>query len=206
MSPDKVATIRQGWKRIPKQVKLFLLKGILLFTSWKLLYLLLLLPNRTLDRPLTHSIGTSTAGTLNFFGGSPDYSAASEIYNKPMDDGSTIPEPVMQLYHHREKVLSVADVCNGLELMVLYAGLILCLPASPSRKITFIAAGLLLIFLVNIIRCAALVQVYLHKPEYVNFFHHYLFTFLVYALIFWLWYLFTNFTKRPADASFLPAS
>ena len=205
MSLNKRISHTQGWQRIPATVKYFLLKGILLFASWKLLYLLLLLPNRTLDRPLTYAIGISTVKTLNFFGGSPDYSATAEIYNKPMDDGSTIPEPVMQLYHHRERVLSVADVCNGLELMVLYAGLILCLPAPPSRKITFIAAGLLLIFLVNIIRCAALVQVYLHKPEYVNFFHHYLFTFLVYALIFWLWYLFTNI-KRSADASFSPAS
>jgi exosortase/archaeosortase family protein len=201
MSLAKVITLRQGFQRIPKPVRLFLLKGILLFTAWKLLYLLLLLPGRILDRPLTHLIGVSTAKTLNFFSRSSDYSATPEIHNDPMEDGSTRPEPVMQLYHHQERTLAIADVCNGLELMVLYAALILCLPASRSRKITFIAGGLLLIFLVNVIRCAALVQVYLHIPEYVNFSHHYLFTFLVYALIFWLWYL---FSKRTENSSFLP--
>jgi exosortase/archaeosortase family protein len=221
MSPARTIPIKEGWKRIPIQVKLFLLKGILLFIGWKLLYLLLLLPNRTLDRPLTATVAISTAKTLNFFARSPNYSVNSEIFNKPMDDGSTLPEPVMQLYYHREttpsianqekvspltnqvKVLSIADVCNGLEVMVLYSALILCLPASPSRKLTFIAGGLVLIFLVNIIRCAALVQVYLYKPRYVNFFHHYLFTFLVYALIFWLWSI---FAKKTENSSFSPAS
>jgi len=77
-------------------------------------------------------------------------------------------------------------------LLVLYGGLILCLPASRRRKLTYIIGGIIGIEILNVLRCAGLVLVYLHKPEWLDFSHHYLFTFVVYAFIFWLWYLFSR--------------
>jgi exosortase/archaeosortase family protein len=103
-----------------------------------------------------------------------------------------VEEPVMHINLDRQQVLSIADVCNGLEVMVLYAGLILCLPASIKRKIRFILPGIVLIEVLNVIRCAGLAEIYLTHPEYLDFSHHYLFTFLVYAFIFWLWFLFSR--------------
>lgn len=199
MSLNKRISHTLGWQRIPAEVKYFLLKGILLFATWKLLYIFILLPNRVVDKPLTCLIGAGTAATLNLFSHGTPYSARPDVNNKLMDDGSVFPEPVMQVYWHGEKVLSIADVCNGLELMVLYAALLVALPGTPSRKMIFTILGLLLINFMNILRCSALVLVFLHKPEYVNFIHHYVFSFLVYGVICWLWWIYserTEFIKR----------
>ncbi len=177
--------------RIPKPVKQFLLKSLALFLIWKALYLSVLLPGRILDRPLTNLIGNSTAATLNFFSRSNDYSTFPTIRPKVYPYiGET--EEGMALNRGQERLLFVADVCNGLEILVLYAGLILCLPAPPYRKLTFILGGIILIEILNVIRCSGLVLVFLHHPEYLDFSHHYLFTFVIYAFIFWLWYLFSK--------------
>lgn len=183
--------IAEKWNQIPGPVKLFLLKAVALFVVWKTLYLLVLLPGRVLDGPLTYMVGVGTAKTLNVASRSGVYSTVPGV--NPKKDGNTwIEEPVMHIYLGQERVLSIGDPCNGLEVMVLYAGLILCLPATLKRKSVFLLTGLVSIEILNLIRCAALVRIYLTHPEYLDFSHHYLFTFLVYAFIFWLWFLFSR--------------
>jgi exosortase/archaeosortase family protein len=182
---------------IPKPVKEFLIKATILFVAWKAVYLLFLLPGRVLDRPLTYSIGKGTAATLGLFNPSGDYNAVSTMHLKGLGDQGL--EPVMAVRSNQTDLLDIADVCNGLELLVLYAGLILCLPAARNRKIVYIIGGIIGIEILNILRCAGLVLVFLHKPHWLDFSHHYLFTFVVYAFIFWLWYLFSrnpDFAKK----------
>jgi exosortase/archaeosortase family protein len=217
-------SLSEKWRQVPGPVKLFLLKGSALFFVWKLMYLGFLLPNRLLDRPLTHFVGVGTVATLNLFTHSSEYSVKSEADERIVGvDRVAIREEVERLYRGPDRILSIADVCNGLEVMVLYAGFIFCWPAGPSargsnrqpgdgtdtrqtavagassvvwlRKFKFLACGFALILLLNIFRCAALAIISQHKPEYVDFYHHYLFTFIIYGVIFWLWYL---FTQRPA--------
>ena len=176
--------------QIPKSVREFLWKAAILFVAWKAVYLLVLQPRRTLDRPLTYVIGKGTAATLALFNPGGDYSATRAMHLKGF--GNEGLEPVMAIRSGQNNLLDIADVCNGLELLVLYAGLIICLPASRKRKLTYILSGILAIEILNVLRCVGLVLVYLHKPEWLDFSHHYLFTFVVYAFIFWLWYLFTH--------------
>lgn len=176
--------------RIPRPVREFLLKATVLFVAWKAVYLIFLLPGRVLDKPLTFAIGKGTAATLALFHPSADYNAIATTHPKGFGDEGL--EPVMAIRSGQTTLLDIADVCNGLELLVLYAGLILCLPATTRRKLAYIGGGILGIEILNIIRCAGLVLIYLHKPEWLDFSHHYLFTFVVYAFIFWLWYLFSR--------------
>jgi len=184
---------------VPRPVKLFFLKATLLFAVWKLIYLLYLLPHRTLDRPLTYAVAAGTVATLDAFDHSRPYSTREGIHISNDADGRPFQEQGMDIFLGQEKVLYIADVCNGLELLVLYAGLIICLPSSARRKSLFVAGGFLFIEVINVIRCMALVQVFLHRPDWLDFTHHYLFSFLVYAAIFWLWYIFSRdpvFTKK----------
>jgi exosortase/archaeosortase family protein len=183
--------------QIPGPVKSFLLKAAILFVAWKVVYLVFLLPGRVLDKPLTTAVAKSTAGTLAFFYPADDYNAAPGIHSifagaLPTSAGREAMEPVMMIRSGNDVLLNIADACNGLEVVALYAGLILCLPASPRRKLAYIFGGIVGIEVLNVIRCAGLVLVYLHEPEYLNFSHHYLFTLVVYAFIFWLWYLYSR--------------
>lgn len=159
-----------------------------IFIVWKVLYLSILVPDRVLDRPITDAVSVGTAKTLNFFSKPPDYTLKPGVNVKK--DGER--EDVMVISRGNERVLSIADACNGLEVIVLYAGLIVCLPSRLRRKLVFIAGGVAFIEAMNVLRCAGLALVYQSYPQYLDFSHHYLFTFVVYAAIFWLWYLFTR--------------
>jgi exosortase/archaeosortase family protein len=176
------------WNRVPRPVRQFLLKAIALFAIWKAVYLLILLPGRVLDKPLTYVIGEGTVAALNVLPGSHDYNTIPTRAYAPSGNW----EDVMAIRQGQNTLLSIADVCNGLELLVLYAGLIICLPAAVARKLKFILGGILLIEIINVIRCAGLVLIYLHRPQYLDFTHHFLFTFVVYAFIFLLWFLFSR--------------
>lgn len=184
-------TLPNKKSKIPRPVRLFFIKALVLFVVWKAAYLLFLMPHRTLDEPLTHSVGTSTAGLLNLFSRGRPFSAKEAGASLELD-GGVIYGNVMDIYQHENKTLRIADACNGLELLVLYAGFIIAFPGRLSRKLGFVAAGFLLIYLINIIRCAILVEIFLHYNAYLDFSHHFLFTFIVYAFIFLLWWRFTK--------------
>jgi exosortase family protein XrtF len=185
---------------VPGPVILFFAKAVLLFVLWKGLYLSLLLPQRTLDEPLTGFIGRSTANVLNACTQGAPYSVRAAI-DTADNDGTPVPGRVMDIYRHDRKTLRVADACNGLELMVLYIGFLICFPGRLKKKISFAVIGFVLIYVLNVIRCAVLVQIFIYYNEYLDFSHHFLFTFLIYILIFLLWFL---FTKKSAINARLP--
>ncbi|MDO6435069.1 exosortase family protein XrtF [Flavitalea sp. BT771] len=168
-----------GGLQIPRPVVKFFVKAFLLFVVWKALYIFLLLPGRVLDRPLTRFVGNATVGVMNVVEGHAAYSALEARES-------------LDIRRDGEQTLRVADACNALELMVLYIGFILCFPAPGRRKVIFILAGCVLITLFNVLRCMALVWIFVHYRAYLDFSHHFLFTFLIYAFIFLLWYIFTK--------------
>jgi exosortase family protein XrtF len=186
--------IAHTWKQMPKPVRSFLLKGCVVFIVWKSLYLFFLLPNRVLDGPLTYAVGKGTISSLNFITHSHNFSAEKGVIEH-MENGGIRIEPVVKIDVQNRMALSIADVCNGLELIVLYLGFVVCFPSGISRKLVFAGTGVVLIYICNVLRCSSLVLIYLHYPAYLYFSHHYVFTFLVYAFIFYLWYV---FTKKPA--------
>jgi len=174
--------------RAPRTIIVFFVKAAILFIIWKMLYMLWLRPQGILDAPLTTAIGTSTAGVLNLFAEHSDFQPVRSFpVAGPEEDAEA--GGVVDIYRNGENTLRIASACNGLEIMVLYAGFLFCFPAaSPSRRWTFLGIGLALIFLFNIIRCALLVWIFLRYRQYLDFSHHFLFTFIVYICVFLLWY------------------
>lgn len=179
------------WNKVPAAVRQFILRAVVILITWKLLYLILLLPTRALDRPLSYSVAIGTTWLLNTYSHCHDYIDKSETGNIPTDNGMT-PAPLENIYFHGRNVVSIEDGCNGLELMVLYIGFIVCMPATMKRKLTFSIGGTILIYVVNVIRCAGVAYIILYYPRYADFAHHYVFTFIVYGLIIALWLVFSK--------------
>lgn len=187
----KTGKTASSGKGIPRPILFFIGKALLLFIAWKLLYLSYLQPKRILDDPLTSTVGVLTTGALNLFPGAGIYTVRKVPDTASADMGGTVTR-AMQIYRNGEKTLKVADPCNGLELMVLYAGFIICFPGVLRRKAGFLLAGWVLILLLNILRCLLLVLIFVYYRKYLDFSHHFVFTFIVYMVIFWLWYRFTQ--------------
>ena len=180
-----------AWNKVPVAVKKFIFKAVAILVIWKVLYLAFLLPTRLLDKPLTYSVGIATTWLLNIYTGSSDYSTRSEISNVATDQGYTA-MPLQKIFFHQNNVVSIEDGCNALELFVLYAGFIICMPAKSLRKTLFIIGGIIAIYITNVVRCAGVAYIILYHPRYADFAHHYVFTFVVYGLIIALWLIFSK--------------
>lgn len=186
-----VARLREVRDAFPPEVRLFLLRAFVLFVVWKSLYLFLWQKPRTLDEPLSRSVGRQTAWMLNLLNGTKSFTER-EIYKTTVIEGESIRSPMSYVYQDDRKVIGIADNCNGLELLVLYMGFILAMPASWQRKAAFGIAGLAIVHGVNVLRCVGLGALMLNMRQYFEFAHHYIFKMFIYGTIFLLWVRFSR--------------
>jgi exosortase/archaeosortase family protein len=92
----------------------------------------------------------------------------------------------------KKKIIGVADICNGLELYVLYIGFLCAFPSSVIKKIVFILLGVFIIYFANVFRLVGLATMNLKQSNSIEMAHHYLFKMIVYTLIFVMWVLFAR--------------
>lgn len=159
---------------IPSGLKQFAIKAIILFVLWRVIYEFWLGPSAYLDSRLIELVLAGSKLMLQPF------------YNNLQSTGYNI------LFDGKVSI-TIAAACNGLELMVLYAGFLLCLPIEWKKLLKYIILGFSLIIVLNMIRCAALAAMFHNHFVFADFMHHYLFKVAIYAVTFFLW---TNYTKN----------
>ena len=88
-------------------------------------------------------------------------------------------------------LVRMIEGCNGISVMILFISFIFGLSAFHRAMFWFIPLGVAIIHLANLIRIYALILVNLHRPEWTGFVHKYLFTLILYALVFvlWIWWV-----------------
>ncbi|MES2847890.1 MAG: archaeosortase/exosortase family protein [Bacteroidota bacterium] len=179
---DKLKT-NDGKPIFNKKVSFFFIKLFVLFSLWFVCYIALLYPGRVIDRPLTNFLTASVTKSINF------------LSSEQID---WIADPVRPCTHLTKKgvaVFDIYDVCNGIDLMFIYVGVLFLLPYPLKRKIVFSIGGIIAIITLNIIRITSLYFIYLYHRSAFDFSHHYLFTLLMYVLIFYGWLLFVKKSK-----------
>ncbi|MGG9972828.1 exosortase/archaeosortase family protein [Ferruginibacter sp. SUN002] len=172
-------------EKLSKAIKKFFLQLIILIVAWQLLYNFVLKPSNVPDKMLTKVTTIGAMACINTF--------------LPVDPKLTM-DPVyhgnkggFQLLQRDKPVFIIADICNGLDLFVIYLGLIILLPYySIKRKIAFGLGGLIVIMLANVIRVTMLYWLYAYHRPMFELNHKYIFTLLLYLLIFCGWVLFTR--------------
>lgn len=153
----------------------FILRAVILFFSWKLLYIFLLQPYGFPNDWLTQFTEDSVAWVMSFF-----YHDISQFNHT--------------IYANHIETVTIAPQCNGLEVFVLYIGFLLCIPTNWLRLLWFSVMGIVVIYVLNVLRSAALAGMYYHHNYFVDFAHHYAFKLIIYGVVFlfWVWY-----TKKP---------
>lgn len=159
----------------------FFLRLLLLFSLWFVIYNIILKPDRIIDRPVTNFITASVAVLINNI--SPPEAQVTWMEDKQAGGRD-------YLMREGKKVFGIYDVCNGIDLMFIYVGILFLLPYSLKRKIIFSIGGIIAIILANIIRVFLLYYIYKDYRSMFDVSHHYLFTLLIYVLIFYGWLLF----------------
>lgn len=187
-TPNRIsALMKDAWCSIPSQGKLFFKKAFLFFIGWKLVYHFVLFENRILDKPLTQLSAKATIWVLHYIGRIENLKIIEQV--KEVINGESAYASV--IYSSHTRLLGVLDACNGLELFVLYAGLIIAFSLPLKRMLLFLTGGLLLIFTVNIFRLVCLAALNAGHRSSQGIPYHFLFNILVYAVvgILWVWYV-----------------
>lgn len=171
---------------IPLPIRLFLGKALLFFIIWKLVYSFFLFDSQLLDKPLTSHVGNISTQILNSTGLMSGFTAKNQTTISQYRGGE-LNDHVSTIYHDNKKVLYIGSVCNGLELIILYIGFIICMPSGVLRKIKYIIIGMVILDFTNIIRCVGLIYLREYFEAYFQFAHHYLFKMVVYLTTFLIW-------------------
>lgn len=149
-------------------LKVFGIRSVLAFIIWMLLYHGIIVPDGRVNQFLTNTVIEGTLFGLKVLG----HDCIQQGHTVLIDD---------------DPVVLVADECNGLELFVLYAGFIICFPGRIKYKLLFIPIGILLIYIVNVIREIILALNYKFFRESFEFNHKYTYVLIVYIFVFILW-------------------
>lgn len=165
-------SFKSDYEKVPKPVRVFLIRALIIFIVWKAIYILLLQPDRTLDKPLTDITAMLTAKIFSWFSGNDTFITYG---NKTI------------LWSNGKRVLAIMDGCNGLELFVVYIGFLLSMPVGMKKFWTYAILGCVTIFVLNIMRCVGLTWLISAHKQYADFAHHYLFKLVIYGFIFYCW-------------------
>ena len=157
----------------------FLLVAAAMYLAWFFGYEQWLAHDGRLDAALCQNIARSSVAVL-----------------QTMGFAATLSAPNLVLMAGEPSVI-VGAPCNGLVLYALFTGFVLAFPGPWLRKLWFIPAGVAFIWLLNLVRVAALAINHHYSHQTVDFNHHYTFTFIVYAFIFGLWMLWARRIAPP---------
>ena len=124
--------------------------------------------------PATSVVSIHTSAVLNACGWSTETS-----------DNSSRPTTEISLQHR--DVLSIYEGCNGLNVMIIFIAFLIAFGPMNRNLIWFIPMGLIIIHLMNLARIGVLFWVSLYKPDFMYFLHKYLFTAILYVVVFVLW-------------------
>lgn len=179
---------------LPAMARQIVVGGSLLFILWKGVYLFFLLPTEWPDKPLTTFVTQHTCWLMPALtSGIYTYSARFETITYPY---GVKQEFWGRIYKNGKVKLHIAHSCNGLELMVLYVGLLIVLPGRWKIKLLFAVVGVLLLYSFNIFRCCGLLLMLTYWPQQFAFAHHYAFKIIMYFFTFLGWYLYLQSQKK----------
>lgn len=158
-----------------KAIFYFLLKFIGIYIVLNTLYGLWISSYGRSPDPFTRIVTIHTTGIIAIF----------EDKISVIDD--TI-APNVLIKQDERAIVSVFEGCNSINVMIVFISFIVAFTGSLKKTALFGIAGFVLIYIVNLLRVGLLFYIAKYYPNNLYFFHKYLFTGLLYVLVFFLWY------------------
>ncbi len=146
----------------------FLIKALVLFIVYEVLYYQFIQPDETVDILLTGLVLKGAVVILNLVG-----FEATRVENV--------------IFINEVQSVKVAHGCNGLEMLALYIGFIICFPGKWMYKIIYILMGTVALIFSNMIRDALLAINYNYFQVTFDLNHKYTYSLALYFIIFMIW-------------------
>lgn len=166
-----------------KDAILFLVKYVVVYVLLNTAYAYYVQHYAPEADPLTKVVTKHTAGLLSFFDPSVESHVISGSRNVPITkDGDT--------------VILVFEGCNSVNVMIVFVAFIVAFKGSPRLFARYFVLGLLGVYSINLMRLMGLYGVSLHFPDAFYFFHKFLFTGVIYLVVFIIWYFWVTDVNR----------
>ena len=165
-----------------RPVFLFLLRFVGVYVAGNLLYGWYVEAARPYADGATLFVGRQVAAILNVMG-----------YQTWMF-GSLV-DPVAYIVDGNKRVLDIFEGCNGLNVMIVFLAFLVGWGKMPRKYWWFPVAGILFIHLCNLARVCGLFWVALNYRESFYFMHKYLFTGILFVIVFLMWLLWVRLTE-----------
>jgi exosortase family protein XrtF len=155
----------------------FILSVLVLYFIWDTVYVLWLM-NSEFSIRLCHLLAKTTSGLFSLFG------IDSATHHSWVSIGG-------------KQAIGIGTVCNGLDFFGLFTCFVLAFPAPWPSKLWFLPAGILLIFLLNLLRIQVLIVNYVYYQSSFEFNHHYTFNLFVYGAVLIVWLAWAKREMKP---------
>ncbi len=176
------------WKEFRPTI-LFLVKFFIIYFGFSILYGFYIKKFDTAEPSqvdgITHFISHNCTQTASLMGYEPTI-VLDDHHNRDYAEEVTYDSIWMDGIY----AISVEEGCNGINIMLLFIAFVVAFGGKLTSMLIFIPAGIVFIHLANIGRLMmlSLINVEFGGQSF-HFFHKYLFTAIIYAAVFLLWYL-----------------
>lgn len=184
-----VSIVKQQVLEIPKPLRIFILRAFLCLLVWNVIHNKILSSDNDLDAFFSSTLAGTTSFLLNLF-------PLHHVRTSVMENGW------ITLFFSGRPILNISNACNGLDVTALYIAFVSCIPSDIKRMAGYIIPGVVGLFAFNVVRCIILSFLGYYQYGGFEFFHHYVFTTLIYAVILFVWisYLKTSFAHENQKA------
>lgn len=158
-----------------KAILFFLLKFIGLYIVLNTLYGIWVERYDPLPDPLTKIVTYQTAAMIS-------------LTEENISVGENLESPYVPIRQDDKTIVSVFEGCNSLNVMIVFISFMVAFTGTLRKSLIFGAIGIALIYLFNLFRVGLLFFIAKYYPNNLYFFHKYLFTGILYAMVFFLWY------------------
>ena len=175
-----------------KPTILFLVKFIGFYLLTNFLYGLYVESYAPLADPVTHWVTNQTSSFLNVLGQNTGTSAEEGGKNVLIMSGE-------------QEILAVYEGCNGINVFIVFMAFVVSFGNPGKKALWFVPLGILIIHLSNLARIVLLYFVHEHLPGLMYFTHKYLFTSVIYLMVFILWYVWITKIRKTFESPETPA-
>ena len=168
-----------------KSIIIFLVKFIGLYLVLNTLYGLWIESYRPAADPLTGIVTVQSAWIVSIF-----------------EPGiSVLPArgPNFPVAQNDDVVISVFEGCNGLNVMIVFLSFVVAFSGKWKETTVFSLAGIVVIYLLNLVRVSSLFFVAKYYPQGLYFFHKFAFTGGLYVIVFLMWFVWIQRVKRGSN-------
>lgn len=100
--------------------------------------------------------------------------------------------PWLEVWFNNKYEIRIVEGCNAVSVIILFISFVLAFSGKLKATLLYILFGIVVIYILNVIRIALLTVLLFHFPEKSHLLHGVLFPLAIYGSVFLLWVIWVN--------------